>query len=84
MADQYVEIPDPRGGGTQESLGPVNAHNRRLYLAVIWILGIVLLVGVTGWLVLAFNDKPLPEGLGAVLGTVAGGLVGLIADRSQK
>ena len=84
MANEHVEIPDPHGGGRPEGLGPVTPLNRKLYLAVIWILGLVLLVGVVGWLALALDDRSLPEGLAAILGTVAGGLVGLIADRSER
>ena len=70
-------------GEHAESLGPVTATNRRLYFAVIVILGLVLLVGVVGWIILALDDKSLPEGLGVILGTVAGGLVALITDSSK-
>jgi hypothetical protein len=76
-----VEIPSPEG--RRESLGPVSKTNRGLYLAVIVVLGMVLVIGVVGWLVLAAQNRDMPEGLGVILGTVAGGLVALIADKSS-
>lgn len=82
MSNPDVEIPDDRRGRS-ESLGPVSRVNRRLYLAVIAVLGAVLLIGVVGWLLLAGSDRNMPEGLGVILGTVAGGLVALISDKSQ-
>ena len=53
-------------------------------MAVIVILGLVLMIGVVGWLLLAATGKAMPEGLGVILGTVAGGLVGLISDNSRN
>jgi hypothetical protein len=81
MSNEYVEIPDkgrPESLGA-ESFGPVDKLNRGLYLAVIVILGGVLVIGVVGWLLLAFSDRTMPEALGVILGTVAGGLVALIS-----
>jgi hypothetical protein len=75
------ELPEK---GHRESLGPVTRENRGLYLAVIIVLGAVLVIGVAGWLVLAATDQKMPEGLGVILGTVAGGLVALIADKSTS
>ena len=80
MSNPEVEIPDP---GRPESLGPVTVVNRRLYFAVIIILGIVLLTGVVGWRVLAANKTSMPEGLGVILGTVAGAMVALISDKPK-
>ena len=77
-----AELPPPTAG--PESLGPVTKANRGLYLAIIILLGAILLVGVIGWLVLAANDKTVPEGLGVILGTVAGGLVALVTDSSKR
>jgi hypothetical protein len=82
MSDQYAEIPD--ASGRSESLGPVNRLNKNLYMAVIVTLSTVLLIGVIGWLILALNGRAMPEGLGVILGTVAGGLVGLVSDKSQS
>jgi len=80
-----AEIPDSQLGkdGREESLGPVTRLNRRVYLAVITILGLVLIIGVLGWLLLAANTKPMPDGLGVILGTVAGALVALISNQSK-
>lgn len=83
-----AEIPDSQLGqdgklGQEESLGPVTPLNRRVYLAVIAILGLVLIIGVLGWLLLAANNKSMPDGLGVILGTVAGALVALISSNSR-
>ncbi|MGH3177204.1 MAG: hypothetical protein ACRDPF_25450 [Streptosporangiaceae bacterium] len=82
-----AEIPDhqvqQKQVGQDESLGPVTPLNRRVYLAVITILGVVLIVGVLGWLLLAANNKSMPDGLGVILGTVAGALVALISSNSR-
>jgi hypothetical protein len=85
MSNPDIELPPP--ANREESLGaealpPPNRTNRRLYLAVIVVLGSVLVIGVVGWLGLAASGKAMPEGLGVILGTVAGGLVGLISDKS--
>ena len=87
MSSAEAEIPDsqirPKPAGQEESLGPVTPLNRRVYLAVIAILGVVLIVGVLGWLLLAANGKSMPDGLGVILGTVAGALVALISNNSR-
>jgi hypothetical protein len=64
-----------------ESLRDVTRINRPVYLAVVTILGVTLLIGVGGWLALVFNNRTMPDGLGVVIGTVAGGLVGLISGK---
>lgn len=68
----------------QESLGKVTRANRPVYLVVVIILGVTLIVGVVGWLVLVFNNRSMPDGLSVVIGTVAGGLVGLISGRAAE
>jgi hypothetical protein len=85
MSVEDAEFPEAQRDARlgPESLGPVNRTNRRLYLAVIVILGVVLLVGVIGWLTLAANDKSMPEGLGVILGAVSGGLVSLVSDKER-
>lgn len=80
MSDPYAEIPENRPA-QRESLGPVTRLTAPLYQAVIWILGATLVVGVVGWLLLALSGKRMPEGLGVILGTVAGALVGLVSDK---
>jgi hypothetical protein len=88
MSDPELELPGPPPGGPApghpEGMGPVTRQTRGLYETVIWILGLVLVVGVVGWLALAFTGRAMPDGLGVVIGTVAGGLVGLISDNSNK
>jgi hypothetical protein len=77
----------PQGGpppGRIESLPKVTKINRPVYLTVVWILGATLVIGVVGWIVLAFTDRRMPDGLGVVIGTVAGGLVGLISGKSEQ
>lgn len=81
MNDGSIEIPDR--DGKQEALPPATKETRRLYMAVIVVLGAVLLIGVAGWLLLVANDHTMPDGLVAILGTVAGGLVGLITAESS-
>jgi hypothetical protein len=87
VSDPGVEFPNPPpeapDWGRPEGLGPVNTQTRSLYERVIWILGLVLVVGVVGWLGLAFTGHTMPDGLGVVIGTVAGGLVGLISDHKK-
>ncbi len=82
MSDGYADIP-----GTQpakpESLGPVTPVNRSLYMAVIIVLGIVLVAGVVGWIVLAIDNRTMPQGLDVLLGAIGGGLVGLISGKSS-
>lgn len=77
-----AEIPDSQLG-QKESLGPVTPLNRRVYLVVIAILGVVLVIGVVGWLLLAADGKSMPDGLGVILGTVAGALVALISSNAK-
>lgn len=66
-----------------ESLKDVSRVNRPVYLAVVTILGVTLLLGVGGWLALVFDNRTMPDGLGVVIGTVAGGLVGLISGKGS-
>lgn len=86
MDIEEAEIPKdqrPAVALGQESMGPVTVKNRRLYLVVIVILGLVLILGVIGWLILTGLGTALPEGLGVILGAVAGGLVSLVSDQSK-
>jgi hypothetical protein len=83
VSNPDVEIP-PEQAGQAESLGPVTSVSRRLYFALIVILGVVLIVGVVGWLLLALTGRAMPDGLGVILGTVAGGLVALISDKTRS
>lgn len=79
MSNEYAEIPSAQGN--PESLGPVDHVNRRLYFAVIILLGSSLLLGICGWIALTLTDRGMPEGLVAILGSVAGALVALISSK---
>ena len=87
MSDPEIELPNPPsaapGLGRPEGMGPVTKQNRSLYQMVIWILGIVIVIGVVGWIALAFTGRTMPDGLSVVIGTVTGGLVGLISDKKK-
>ena len=48
------------------------------YSAIVLILGATLLMGVIGWFVLVTNGYEMPDSLGTILSTVAGGLVGAL------
>jgi hypothetical protein len=82
MSLEDAEVPQSRVGA--ESLGPVTSTNRRLYFAVIVLLGVVLVIGVVGWLLLAANSRAMPSGLSALLGTVTGALVALISSDAKN
>lgn len=83
MSNPGVELGGGPQAGRPENLGPVTPHNKPVYLTVVVFLGLILIIGVSGWLLLAFQGKALPDGLGVILGTVAGGLIGLISDKGR-
>jgi hypothetical protein len=83
MSNPGVELGGQAKPGQPETLGPVTTQNRPVYLTVVVFLGVILVIGVSGWLLLAFQGKSLPDGLGVILGTVAGGLIGLISDKGK-
>ncbi|MDP8969315.1 MAG: hypothetical protein M3N52_02180 [Actinomycetota bacterium] len=70
--------PVPRSG-TQD---PTELERRSvsswLYVLVAVTLSLALLAGGVAWVLLAFADKQMPDGLAAVLATIAGGLVGIL------
>jgi hypothetical protein len=49
-----------------------------LYSAIVVILGLTLLIGVIGWFVLVTSGWEMPDSLGTILSTIAGGLVGAL------
>jgi hypothetical protein len=49
-----------------------------LYSAIVAVLGATLLIGVIGWFVLVTNGWEMPDSLGTILSTIAGGLVGAL------
>jgi hypothetical protein len=74
--------PETAAPSRVEFLKDVTRVNRPVYLTVVAILGGTLLIGVIGWLVLVFSNRSMPDGLGVVIGTVAGGLVGLVSGKN--
>ena len=80
--EAYDIPPDQRRskhpGGLELSPSEITQTNRPLYMLVVGGLLLVLLVGIAGWLVLAFQQTVMPEGLAVLLGSIAGGLVALI------
>ena len=49
-----------------------------LYTAIVSILGVTLLIGVIGWFVLVGRGDEMPDSLGTIMSTIAGGLVGAL------
>jgi hypothetical protein len=76
-----AQIETGRTGSRTESLRDVTPVNRKVYLLVVSILGVALVSGIAGWLVLTFTNRQMPEGLAVIVGTIAGGLVGLISGK---
>jgi hypothetical protein len=71
-------------GGSRESL-PIQAEKLpRLYALLIVILGLGFLFGLVAWFILVLDGKEMPEGMAVIIGTVAGGLVGVITKPGSK
>ena len=49
-----------------------------LYSVIVLVLGLTLIAGVIGWFVLVVNGWEMPDSLGTILSTIAGGLVGAL------
>jgi hypothetical protein len=49
-----------------------------MYLMIVGTLCLALLGGVLGWFTLALYEVNMPDGLAAILATIAGGLVGVL------
>ena len=49
-----------------------------LFTVIVLTLGLTLLIGVIGWFVLVTSDYEMPDSLGTILSTIAGGLVGAL------
>lgn len=49
-----------------------------LFSVIVVVLGLTLLIGVVGWFVLVTSDYEMPDSLGTILSTIAGGLVGAL------
>jgi hypothetical protein len=63
--------------------GPIiNEQNRIVYLTVVWMLGLVVLVSLSGLIWLSYLDKQIPQALIA-LGSVAVGALGSLFTHSK-
>ncbi len=49
-----------------------------IYSAIVVVLGLTLLLGVLGWFWLVANGWDMPDSLGTILSTIAGGLGGAL------
>ncbi|KQP69540.1 hypothetical protein ASF40_16915 [Microbacterium sp. Leaf288] len=83
MSVADFEVP-PRGSSGEEEGGgeglpePITKLNRPVYLVVIIGLFVTLLFGLVSWFVLTLQGLAMPEGMAVLIGTVGGGLVGLV------
>jgi hypothetical protein len=71
------EIPETQQG-TELAPQDITPVNRPLYMLVIAGLLIALLLGIVAWFVLTIRGQDMPEGLAVLIGTIGGGLVGLL------
>lgn len=54
-----------------------------LYYMTLAVLGVALLFGLVAWFVIALKGKTMPEGFSVIIGTLVGGLVGVITSPSN-
>jgi hypothetical protein len=67
-------------------LGPtdITPVNRPIYIIVIAGLTAALLFGLVAWFVLTLKDHEMPEGMAVLLGSIGGGLLGLITVQKSS
>ena len=82
MTIEAHEIPTTQRGGKELAPGDITAVNRRFYLLVVAGLIVALLFGLVAWFVLAVRGDDMPEGMAVLIGSIGGGIVGLIAPGS--
>lgn len=58
--------------------------NRPVYLLVIGGLLAALLFGLVAWFILTLQGDEMPEGMAVLIGTIGGGLVGLITGSKSS
>jgi hypothetical protein len=82
MADPKTELsPGSSGGQGPDAAGTGSPRpNRSRYLLVLWFLGAALFVALIGWILLAMNDKEVPEAMPILCATIVGGFVGLVSS----
>lgn len=61
------------------SIDDATPITRPLYMAIIVVLGLVVVGGVVGWFIFAWEDKTVPDGLIAIIAGAAGALGGALS-----
>lgn len=69
--------------GAEESFPADAPALKTLYLVLVVVLGLVLVIGVVAWVLLAFAGVAMPEGLAVIIGAICGGLVGILTSPSS-
>lgn len=77
MSLEEHEIPG-RQRGVELAPEDITLTNRPVYLLVIAGLFLALLFGLVAWFVLTVRGESMPEGMAVLVGTIGGGLVGLV------
>ncbi|MBO3748415.1 hypothetical protein J5X84_20260 [Streptosporangiaceae bacterium NEAU-GS5] len=80
MSLSRAEIPNSGGDGGNEALPRITKLNRGLYTLVFYILGIALILLILGWILITALNRPVPDALPVVIGTIVGGLVAVITS----
>lgn len=83
MSVSEYEIPPSQrrtdaDGGQELDPDDITPLNRPVYLLVIGGLMVALLFGLVAWFILTLQGDDMPEGMAVLIGTIGGGLVGLI------
>ena len=88
MSVSDYEIPPSQrrvdDGGAELAPADITPLNRPVYLVVIAGLTGALLFGLVAWFVLTLKDKEMPEGMAVLLGSIGGGLLGLITVQKSS
>jgi uncharacterized membrane-anchored protein len=62
----------------------ITEANRPFYMLLVGGLLVVLLFGLVAWFVLALRGTAMPEGMAVLIGSVGGGVVGLLTASASK
>jgi hypothetical protein len=79
-----VTVTDHEGVGAEE-LAPedITEVNRPFYMLVVGGLLVLLLFGMVAWFVLALRGDDMPEGMAVLIGSIGGGVVGLLTGSKK-
>lgn len=78
------EVPPLQTTGDELAPEDITPTNRPVYLLLIAGLLIALLFGLVAWFVLALRGDDMPEGMAVLIGTIGGGVVGLLTGSKSK